>query len=64
LALVLLTPAASCNSNQNVYTTHNNLADISVTQKSVVSCMRNRVNEDRFIAATKVATAMVKENPL
>ncbi|DBA75221.1 TPA: hypothetical protein ACH3X1_010515 [Trebouxia sp. C0004] len=43
-----------------------NLHDIeeSVTVKSVVSCMRNRVDEDRFIAATQVATALVKDRPL
>ncbi|DBA78683.1 TPA: hypothetical protein ACH3X1_008598 [Trebouxia sp. C0004] len=36
----------------------------SVTSKSVVSCMRNRVDEDRFIAATEVATALVKDRSL
>ncbi|DBA92856.1 TPA: hypothetical protein ACH3X1_003031 [Trebouxia sp. C0004] len=36
----------------------------SVTIKLVVSCLRNHVDEDRFIAATEVATALVKDRSL
>ena len=38
--------------------------DKAATQKSVVSCLQNRVDEDRFNAAKEVATAMVKATPL
>ena len=38
--------------------------DKSVTQKSVVSCLQNRMDADRLNVAKEAATAMVKATPL